>query len=327
MVENKSSPWYDSCKKCSKTVIFTENGIECRQCTNKVIEASPRFRLTLMVSSTEEIAKVTVFEEAATVYVGCSVSDYIKSTIEVAASNYIRHLETTENKEYKFLFKLDRNIETINGSISIIAEAIERLEEPNAKSQDTDEQTKQSKQNDLENAVIKKSKQHNTSKTQTNEVGTDLLSVGTAEKKARGRKPKKIKEDIDAQNSELSMDLLSVGTPEKKPRGRKPKKIKEDIDGIKTQNNELSMDLLSIGTPEKKARGRKPKKIKEEIDCIKTPAKQNTTRQPIRKTNHQEVIEIEYDETLTNFIKTRNVAKKDDTNKVTPINKKIKKNC
>ncbi|KAK4438642.1 hypothetical protein Salat_0198700 [Sesamum alatum] len=171
MVENKSSPWYDSCKKCSKIVIFTENGIECRQCTNKDIEASPRFRLTLMVSSTEEIAKVTVFEEAATVYI-------------------------------------DRNVETINGSISIIAKAIERLEEPNAKSQDTGEQTKQSKQNDLENAVIKKSKQHNTSKTQTNEVGTDLLSVGTAEKKARGRKPKKIKEDIDGiktQNNELSI--------------------------------------------------------------------------------------------------------------------------
>ncbi|KAK4438156.1 hypothetical protein Salat_0149800 [Sesamum alatum] len=171
-----------------------------------------------MVSSTEEIAKVTLFEEAATVYIGCSVSDYIKSTTEVAASNYIRPLETTENKEYKFLFKLDRNVETINGSISIIAEAIERLEEPNAKSQDTDEQTKQSKQNDLENVVIKKSKQHNTSKTQTNEVGTDLLSVGTAEKKARGRKLKKIKEDIDGiktQNNELSMDLFSIGIQRK----------------------------------------------------------------------------------------------------------------
>ncbi|KAK4438445.1 hypothetical protein Salat_0178800 [Sesamum alatum] len=182
-------------------------------------EALEQVSATLMVSSTEEIAKVTVFEEAATFYIGCSVSDYIKSTTEVAASNYIRHLETTKNKEYKFLFKLDRNVETINGSISIIADAIESLEEPNAKSQDTDEQTKQSKQNDLENVVIKKSKQHNISKIQTNKVGTDLLSIGTAEKKARGRKPKNIKEHIDGiktQNNELSMDLLSVGTPKKK---------------------------------------------------------------------------------------------------------------
>ncbi|KAG8370134.1 hypothetical protein BUALT_Bualt14G0085800 [Buddleja alternifolia] len=114
----------------NETVMTTESGIECRQCKKDNIEAIPRFRITLMVSANNEFSKITLFEEVATVYIGCSITNYIKSTNEIDTSKCIKDLEATETKEYKFLFKLDKNVELKNGIISIVADAVDCPDKP-----------------------------------------------------------------------------------------------------------------------------------------------------------------------------------------------------
>ncbi|KAL3500823.1 hypothetical protein ACH5RR_039916 [Cinchona calisaya] len=79
MIENKSKLWYDACQNCTRSIIQTDEGVQCRSCSDVQIVQS---RLTLNVSQGNARATVTLFEDAATVYIGCSVSDYIQSVTE-----------------------------------------------------------------------------------------------------------------------------------------------------------------------------------------------------------------------------------------------------
>ncbi|KAL3507747.1 hypothetical protein ACH5RR_033129 [Cinchona calisaya] len=96
MIENKSKPWY---------------------------------RLTLNVIQGIARATVTLFEDAATVYIGCTVNDYIQSMDEdEKSSNYFRDLETISNKQYKFLIQLDERAQTQDNPLIVVAEAIQQIQ-------------------------------------------------------------------------------------------------------------------------------------------------------------------------------------------------------
>ncbi|KAL3531306.1 hypothetical protein ACH5RR_010628 [Cinchona calisaya] len=127
MIENKSKPWYDACQNCTRSVIQTNDGVECRSCSDAQIVQ--RYRLTLNIILGTATATVTLFEDAATVYIGCSVNDYIQSTAEdEKSSKYFRDLETKSNKQYKFLIQLDERAQTQDNHLIVVAEAIERIQ-------------------------------------------------------------------------------------------------------------------------------------------------------------------------------------------------------
>ncbi|CAA0806939.1 Unknown protein, partial [Striga hermonthica] len=78
-VMNKPYIYYDSCKTCSASIQKNSDTPSCRKRNEEDVEIIPRFRIVLQVVSENESAFVTLFEDAATVYVGCKVDQYIQS--------------------------------------------------------------------------------------------------------------------------------------------------------------------------------------------------------------------------------------------------------
>ncbi|CAA0829447.1 Unknown protein [Striga hermonthica] len=81
-VMNKTSLWYESCKKCTSSVNKNDDNKMCKKC-NDVVETTPRYRLVLNVVEANLSGTITLFEDVGMVYVGCSIEDYIRSIEQV----------------------------------------------------------------------------------------------------------------------------------------------------------------------------------------------------------------------------------------------------
>ncbi|KAL0376669.1 UNVERIFIED_CONTAM: hypothetical protein Scaly_0784500 [Sesamum calycinum] len=129
-VENKSSIWYDSCKKCAVSVYKNSEGVSCRKCNEDDIQTTPRYRLLLNVVHEDDSALITIFEEAATIYVGCTVEEYLTS-IEKGEnySEYYRGLSLQTTTEFRFLIALNKKTKVVNGRLNAIAEAIQKKQQ------------------------------------------------------------------------------------------------------------------------------------------------------------------------------------------------------
>ncbi|CAA0819538.1 Unknown protein [Striga hermonthica] len=128
-VVNKSSLWYESCKSCATAIAKTDDGMSCKKCNNKVVEPTPRYRLVLNVVGDTHNATITLFEEAAMVYVGCLINDYIRS-IEQGEElfGYYKGLSLQSTFEFQFLIPVDDKSINSRGEINAVAEAIARTE-------------------------------------------------------------------------------------------------------------------------------------------------------------------------------------------------------
>ncbi|XP_073128987.1 uncharacterized protein [Henckelia pumila] len=136
-IENKSNPWYEACGNCLKAITKTSNGNNCKRCVTVKLNIIPRYRLTLLVQEDDLIARLTLFEEAATMLIGLQVNEFINQ--EEALDKYLQRFEQQKDEKYKFLFKLDHNVEDKNQSLSIIVEA---LEKSNAQPKNVNEEKK-----------------------------------------------------------------------------------------------------------------------------------------------------------------------------------------
>ncbi|XP_073034869.1 uncharacterized protein [Primulina eburnea] len=91
------------------------------------VEAVPRYRVTINVKKDNDNVRITIFEDVATAFIGCSVKDYIKSVAEDAsASPYYMALEMPEKEEYIFLFKFAEKTPTNNATYSITVEGFQK---------------------------------------------------------------------------------------------------------------------------------------------------------------------------------------------------------
>ncbi|GER27003.1 uracil phosphoribosyltransferase [Striga asiatica] len=80
-IENKLSLWYDACIKGSTSVFKTKDTTNCNKCKEENVETNPRVVLNIVHGSFN--ATITMFEEDATAFIGCTVLEYIKSVEEV----------------------------------------------------------------------------------------------------------------------------------------------------------------------------------------------------------------------------------------------------
>ncbi|KAI5673913.1 hypothetical protein M9H77_14277 [Catharanthus roseus] len=103
--ENRTQPWYDIYKN-----------LECRSCQET--KAIPRYLLNLNVIQGKESAKVILFEDVASIVIGCS-------GIDVNKSKYFQTMVNLNLKECKSLIKLNKKIEVQNGRLQVVVEAIE----------------------------------------------------------------------------------------------------------------------------------------------------------------------------------------------------------
>ncbi|KAI5671296.1 hypothetical protein M9H77_11660 [Catharanthus roseus] len=124
-VENRTQPLYDACKNCSRSVIKTDRGVECRSCPET--KAIPRYLLNLNVIQWRQSTKVTLFEDVASIVIGCSRIKCIDSIgKDVNKSKHFQTMVNLNMKEFKFLIKLNK-IEVRNGRLQVVAEAIEHI--------------------------------------------------------------------------------------------------------------------------------------------------------------------------------------------------------
>ena len=82
-VSNKEKPYYHSCKFCTKSLgqqISTDGEIECRHCKEKII-CVPKYIVKINVVDENQYATITLFEEAASTFIGCPISEYMKSKV------------------------------------------------------------------------------------------------------------------------------------------------------------------------------------------------------------------------------------------------------
>ncbi|XP_073036438.1 replication protein A 70 kDa DNA-binding subunit D-like isoform X2 [Primulina eburnea] len=126
-VENRLNPWYEACNNCSRAIIKTKDATSCTKCVHIHVEAVPRYRVTINVKKDNDNVKITLFEDVATAFIGCSVKDYIKSVAEDAsASPYYMALEIPEKEEYISLFKFAEKTLTNNATYSITVEGFKK---------------------------------------------------------------------------------------------------------------------------------------------------------------------------------------------------------
>ncbi|CAA0824271.1 Unknown protein [Striga hermonthica] len=124
---SKSSLWYESCKSCATAVVKTNNGMSCKKCNSKIEEPTPRYRLVLNVVADTHNATITLFEEAAMVYVGCPINDYIRSIEQgEELSGYYKGLSLQSTFEFQFLIPVDSKSFNSRGEFNAVAEAIAR---------------------------------------------------------------------------------------------------------------------------------------------------------------------------------------------------------
>ncbi|KAL8031792.1 hypothetical protein ABFX02_13G051300 [Erythranthe guttata] len=128
-VENKSYIWYDSCTKCNSAISKNGDTMACRKCNIEPSETTPRYRLLLNVTQENERALITIFEEAAMLYVGCAVNEYLMSVEkEENDSKYFRGLSLQTGMEFQFLIALNKKATIVNGQLNVVAEAIEKIQ-------------------------------------------------------------------------------------------------------------------------------------------------------------------------------------------------------
>ncbi|XP_073026048.1 replication protein A 70 kDa DNA-binding subunit B-like [Primulina eburnea] len=77
-IENKSKPWYDACASCLKAIIQTTKGISCADCTKQPVQIMQMYRLTMTVQDNDTSARLTLFEDVASDFIGCSMDEYIE---------------------------------------------------------------------------------------------------------------------------------------------------------------------------------------------------------------------------------------------------------
>ncbi|KAL7106172.1 hypothetical protein ACP275_07G094900 [Erythranthe tilingii] len=128
-VENKSYIWYDSCTKCNSAISKNGDTMACRKCNIEALETTPRYRLLLNVTQENERALITIFEEAAMLYVGCPVNEYLMSVEkEENDSKYFRGFSLQTGMEFQFLIALNKKATIVNGQLNVVAEAIEKIQ-------------------------------------------------------------------------------------------------------------------------------------------------------------------------------------------------------
>ncbi|XP_073063738.1 uncharacterized protein [Primulina eburnea] len=96
-IENKSKPWYEACASCLKAIIKTAKRISSANCTKQPVQIMQRYRLTMTVQDNDTSTRLTLFEDVASNFIGCSVNEYIE-------------LLNKELDEKKFLNALDNSI-------------------------------------------------------------------------------------------------------------------------------------------------------------------------------------------------------------------------
>lgn len=157
-IENKSKPWYYACTNCLKAIIKTTDGISCANCRNESVKMIQRYRLAIIVKDNDISARLTLFEDVAQDFIGCSVIEYIELLKKEPAETKIPiALENTNNEEYTFLFKLDREIEKKRNRLSIIVEGFQK---PLAEIFKTNMATTQESPTNLQHCKRRKKKIH-----------------------------------------------------------------------------------------------------------------------------------------------------------------------
>ncbi|CAA0813427.1 Unknown protein [Striga hermonthica] len=124
---NKTSLWYESCKKCTSSVNKNDDNKMCKKC-NDVVETTPRYRLVLNVVEANLNVTVTLFEDVGMVYVGCSIEEYIRSIEQgEESSDYYRGLSLQSTTEFQFLIQINHKSYNSRGEMNVVAETIARL--------------------------------------------------------------------------------------------------------------------------------------------------------------------------------------------------------
>ncbi|GER32686.1 replication factor A protein [Striga asiatica] len=123
--------WYDACTKCSAFVFKTKDTTICNKCKEENVETKPRYRVVLNVVHGSHNATITMFEEAATAFIGCTVLEYIKS-IEEGKNNskFCRDLSLQTSATIKFLIPLNAKTKVDDKKLIVVAEAIEKINPP-----------------------------------------------------------------------------------------------------------------------------------------------------------------------------------------------------
>ncbi|KAL7106062.1 hypothetical protein ACP275_07G087600 [Erythranthe tilingii] len=127
-VENKSYIWYDSCTKCNSAISKNGDTMACRKCNIEASETTPRYRLLLNVTQENERALITIFEEAAMLYVGCPDNEYLMSVEkEENDSKYFRGLSLQTGMEFQFLIALNKKATIVNGQLNVSAKHVDKI--------------------------------------------------------------------------------------------------------------------------------------------------------------------------------------------------------
>ncbi|XP_073023074.1 replication protein A 70 kDa DNA-binding subunit B-like isoform X2 [Primulina eburnea] len=126
-IENKSKPWYDACASCLKATIQTTKGINCANCTKQPVQIMQRYRLTMTVQDNDTSGRLTLFEDVASDFIGCSVDEYIELlNKEQNETKFPIALENSIKEEHVFLFKMDPEIVKQKKELSIVVEGFQR---------------------------------------------------------------------------------------------------------------------------------------------------------------------------------------------------------
>ncbi|XP_057780755.1 uncharacterized protein LOC130999262 [Salvia miltiorrhiza] len=100
-----------------------------KKCNEEVLETSLRYRITINVIQGDCNARVTLFDQAAEVYVGCSVDEYISSIKEGETdSTYYRGLSTQAYTQMRFMTMLKFIKFDQRGNLNIVANAIQKTQ-------------------------------------------------------------------------------------------------------------------------------------------------------------------------------------------------------
>ncbi|CAA0823119.1 Unknown protein [Striga hermonthica] len=208
-VMNKSSLWYESCKNCATAVVKTDNGMSCKKCNSKIEEPTPRYRLVLNVVADTHNATITLFEEAAMVYIGCPINDYIRS---IEQSTF----------EFQFLIPVDSKSFNSRREFNAVAEAIART---------NDEEMNDNQENSLQSPT-----------------GLDV-DKGNSSKRTTIRKKRSINKIIEDENDSVVEveDHETISSIKKKcarkstkAKGRKPsvqEKVQKQKEGNQLQSS------------------------------------------------------------------------------------------